>query len=497
MDGDQGEQQELPRHPALGAFAPRVAQQAHSVLLLAGDDSAQTLRSLHALVQPGSERALDVRVLAPEHEASRLAGRTPAGVRLLALSPQADPTLAAGIAPDEPLFLIEDGSLPPPGWTDVLSAHGRAHERPGERAWVAASTNKASGPERISEHRQESEQSAQLLARFSDGEPYERRSWCNVHEDIERVDSPALLVPPGPTRNSALRRAWSTRLRNPFTLPPSGCLKLARDLVVWRDETNMRLRAEVSDPLVPGELRRLDPAAVRPLVQRLELAAERGVRPLLRLYLAELLTRVGSWKRARAQAQAGLELWPRHVGLTLAIVESEVHGGSLARGRRRLDELLIELRLSHLRRARVLALRGEAWLGTGELENAEQCFESALDLDPLQSAALAGRGRMKLSAGHFESACQDLETVVQVDPLRATGWLALSRARAMSGELTRARTALSRALVLRPEDREAARLAARLDQQLALEAQVLSPQDPAELERVARRRKQRGSTTLA
>lgn len=374
-----------------------------------------------------------------------------------------DPIELLDLQPGEPLFLVEAGSLPPPGWCDALLAHRGSRGADHGDAWYAASTNTGTGASTIPVTLESLDGAGDVRERWWALQRRWSHDWSSVGEHVESADSPVHLIEDPLAHAGSLRAWWRGAHGASIALHHRARVVLVRDLVVWRDApAGAGLRADVRDAVLPaGPLpARLD--EVRSLQARLLGAVSAQRRPRVHLELAELFVRTAHFRQARQHAKAVLESWTHHVDAALALAEAEAQSGSEGMVRDRVHSLFHSTPLGARRRARALACLGESWRSTGDAAQAEQCFSSALDLDPGQPSALTGRGRLQLEAGEFDDALSSLGDATRLDPLRTSAWFHRARALAMVGELEQAREVLARTLAIHPGHRQARTLQSRL-----------------------------------
>lgn len=147
----------------------------------------------------------------------------------------------------------------------------------------------------------------------------------------------------------------------------------------------------------------------------------------------ELLLALGQHTKARAEADAGLALWPSSVPLRLAAATSAFHDGDAATVVALLDGVA-----DLAAHPEALTLRGRARLSRGDLGGARADLDAALAVRPSLRDAILGRAAVDLQAGDAAGArtriaaigaeSTDAEvTVVYAAALRATGEAARAR----------------------------------------------------------------------
>ncbi|NNF60632.1 MAG: PEP-CTERM system TPR-repeat protein PrsT [Gammaproteobacteria bacterium] len=104
-------------------------------------------------------------------------------------------------------------------------------------------------------------------------------------------------------------------------------------------------------------------------------------------------------------------------------------------------------------RARILLLRGDAYLGLERLDSAEQAFRDVADMDPGSPHALAGLGRVAFSRGHPDLALGFLSRARAMAPGDVDILRAYARFHLEAGNLDTAKEAFNEALAARPEGR--------------------------------------------
>jgi len=350
------------------------------------------------------------------------------------------------------LFLIEAGAIPAAGSCEHLLA---LLQRAPETACAGASANRAEGEEAL-------EGAAEV---GPDDEAWQRiamqarRRWPAVHEHCASLDSPLLLVGRGTEARAALGQWWAKGALEAIEFGAESRLALARDAAAWRPRGSApRLTARAGTPVSTER-----PQTLAQLGAQCEALEARSARePLAALVLARLANLAGNYQRGQALARKCLERWPEHLDASLCLAEATACAGHGPRARVLLQGIAERSATSASRRARFLACLGEAWRRSGDAQQAEECFDAALQLEPAQPLALNGRARLAMEAGEFEAAIADLARAAQAEDLRAETWNNFGRALVLSGELERGRQMLARALAIHPAHREARLLLERV-----------------------------------
>lgn len=105
--------------------------------------------------------------------------------------------------------------------------------------------------------------------------------------------------------------------------------------------------------------------------------------------------------------------------------------------------------------APLLALRGDALLATGKMDEAKRSYDAALELNPNQGSALLGLARYAMSQHDREQANHNLDEAIVKDPKNADVWLARGVALRTQGKADEALAALDQAIKLKPDDFDA------------------------------------------
>ncbi len=143
-----------------------------------------------------------------------------------------------------------------------------------------------------------------------------------------------------------------------------------------------------------------------------------------RLLLADLYVLLGDGAAADKELQRA-----RGLGVSGAYIEQLNIRVKLLQ--REFDEVLVALTDGGLEsQPEFQALRGNALLGLGKIDEAEEVFRSVLKQDPDDVGALLGLTRIALASKDNEAAADTLQTLLKVDSENAEAWL-------LSGDLAR------------------------------------------------------------
>jgi len=100
--------------------------------------------------------------------------------------------------------------------------------------------------------------------------------------------------------------------------------------------------------------------------------------------------------------------------------------------------------------ARILAVRAQALVMSGQAEKAEAMFREARTLDPRATAAITGLARFELTRKHLEPALKLAEEAIAIDPDDLQAWLIRAEAQQGLSRFPEARQAYERTLELAP-----------------------------------------------
>ncbi len=143
-----------------------------------------------------------------------------------------------------------------------------------------------------------------------------------------------------------------------------------------------------------------------------------------RLLLADIYVLVGNGAAADKELKRARELgvsgaYIEQLGIRAKLLQNEF------------DEVLRALAAGGAEsQPKFQALRGDALLGLGRIDEAEEVFRAALKQDPGETGALLGLTRIALIAEDSEAAADTLQTLLAADPENAEAWL-------LSGDLAR------------------------------------------------------------
>lgn len=96
--------------------------------------------------------------------------------------------------------------------------------------------------------------------------------------------------------------------------------------------------------------------------------------------------------------------------------------------------------------------RGDAHYGRGELSMAVACYDQALALEPLDSAAWCNRGVVLHELGHFAQAVASYHQALRLNPADADAWLNCGNTLKAMGLLQDASGSYAQAIRLNPQD---------------------------------------------
>jgi len=111
-----------------------------------------------------------------------------------------------------------------------------------------------------------------------------------------------------------------------------------------------------------------------------------------------------------------------------------------------LDEIDVGLDLTKQQRAKLIAWRGEAWLGLGKFAKAEGEFERALEVDPESSLAKLGMAKLAFAKRDYQTAVQLVEEGLQTDSRDQRLWRFKAILAKTTGDLEKAEEAYSKAI---------------------------------------------------
>jgi tetratricopeptide (TPR) repeat protein len=153
-------------------------------------------------------------------------------------------------------------------------------------------------------------------------------------------------------------------------------------------------------------------------------------------------------EEARQAARHATALSPTHGFAWTRLAELEFSFGRPAPARRALDHALTRTP----RDAQAHALRGFVLSAENRIRDAEQAFETAIDLDGALGNGWLGRGLVRIRQGHLADGRADLQTAATVEPATASFHSYLGKAWSMENDDARAHQELDLARLLDPKD---------------------------------------------
>jgi len=169
---------------------------------------------------------------------------------------------------------------------------------------------------------------------------------------------------------------------------------------------------------------------------------------------------VGQADRALEVLLQGVEAHPDYYPFHLNLSAAYQRRGDMAKAIEHLDRVIAiypTLAEAHDRKGRI-------YLDQRRLDEALQCFDTALQYDASRPNTLLAAAVIEAELGHWPRAAERAEQTVRLDPRQAVGYIVLGRARAELGSYDEAAQALDQAERLQPGNRALAATRQRLAQ---------------------------------
>lgn len=199
---------------------------------------------------------------------------------------------------------------------------------------------------------------------------------------------------------------------------------------------------------------------------------------------ARFFQRQGELKASTIEARSAIQLQPERIAPYFVIIDNLLTAGDAVNAERQLDQLLEKIGAGTLSQAeqnqaaliraesRILQgktpeaiaaldsltspsrdqeleadnLRGRAWLASGNLENAEQAYQNALERHSNNAVAAVGLSRVAAAREEFDAATEQLAQAEQLDGEHEEVWLWKAQLAHIQGQWPQAEQAYIRAL---------------------------------------------------
>ena len=163
-----------------------------------------------------------------------------------------------------------------------------------------------------------------------------------------------------------------------------------------------------------------------------------------RWLLAKVAVDMGEAPRAEKEIRKAMELGLSRASGELILVKALLLQGDF-------DRLLQESstlppNISKSDQAAILGLRGQAYIGKGQLDLAQQTLDQAVQIEPASLPALLGMTMLSGSKRQYDVARQWVEKALKVDPASPDAWSVLGDLENAQGHLTEAEKAFDQAV---------------------------------------------------
>jgi putative PEP-CTERM system TPR-repeat lipoprotein len=167
-----------------------------------------------------------------------------------------------------------------------------------------------------------------------------------------------------------------------------------------------------------------------------------------RLLLGTVYVELGDSASAEKELRRAQELGVSREGIVIPLAESLLLQGKYGQI---IAEIQPQGSLSISDKAQVHALRGKAYIGDGELEQAAEAFRVAFELEPNLTSAQTGQARLASIRGNMEEARNWIDKALASNPESAEAWSLLGNIELTAGNAAEAEAAFSSAIKLRKD----------------------------------------------
>lgn len=167
-----------------------------------------------------------------------------------------------------------------------------------------------------------------------------------------------------------------------------------------------------------------------------------------RLLLGTVYVELGDGVSAEKELRRAHRLGVAKEGIVIPLAESLLLQGKYGQI---IAEIQPQGSLSISDKAQVHALRGKAYIGDGELEQAAEAFRVAFELEPNLTSAQVGQARLAAVQGNVEEARNWIDKALTGNPEYAEAWSLLGNIELSAGNAAEAEAAFSSAIKLRKD----------------------------------------------